>query len=278
MPADASMVTMKMLFNNKGVSLVVLLVAITLIAILGTSFVSIMSSKQKAFFHQIDSYRALNIANAGVEYAIRFASDGADTFGFSNPATTTARSLGGGAFSISYTYNQSISNDLLRVIGTYGGSSREVRISRFRRYIKPITLVPDAAPTNRPRFESNDVVVPVITNNENAFFTTRLDVTVNVNNIYLNIEVDGTGVVFDYDSSPYPICGSAPVAVCKDLAQGIFLGAGSIRFDLLSPNHAPDSINVYRLRFSAPPPTGQYALQFYTSLPAGNPFRIEFSL
>ena len=89
------MVTMKILFNNKGISLVILLVAMTLITILGTSFVSLMSSKQKGFLYQIDSYRALNIANAGVEYAIRFASDGLDTLGFLNPAlTTTERNLG----------------------------------------------------------------------------------------------------------------------------------------------------------------------------------------
>ena len=67
---------MKTLSNNKGISLVVLIVAMTLIAILGTSFVSLMSSKQKGFLSQIDSYRALNIANAGVEYAIRYVSDG----------------------------------------------------------------------------------------------------------------------------------------------------------------------------------------------------------
>lgn len=277
MLVDVSMVIMKMLFNNKGISLVILLVAMTLISVLGASFVSLMSSKQKSFLHQIDSYRALNIANAGVEYAIRFASDGADTLGFSNPALTTERSLGGGSFSISYIYNQTISNDLLSVTGTYNGSSREARLLRFRRYINPLTLVPDSALTNRPRLDNNDAVVPVITNNENAFFAARVDVTVNTSYIYLNIERDGIGV-FDYASSPYPVCGSTPVPVCKDSTQGIFLGAGSIRFDLLSPNHSPDAINVYRLRFSAPAPTGQYRLQFYTSLPAGNPFGVQFSL
>ena len=66
------MVIMKTLSNNRGVALIVLIVAMTLIAILGTSFVSLMGSKQKGFLYQIDSYRALNLANAGVEYAIRY--------------------------------------------------------------------------------------------------------------------------------------------------------------------------------------------------------------
>jgi Tfp pilus assembly protein PilX len=282
MLVDVLMVIMKMLFNNKGISLVILLIAMTLIAVLGASFVSLMSAKQKSFLHQIDSYRALNIANAGVEYAIRYASDGLDTNNnsvfYSNPTLTTiGKGIGGGAFSVNYTYNQTITNDLLTVTGTYSGSSREVRLLRLRRYINPITLVPDSAPISRPRLDSNDTIIPVITNNENAFFVTRIDVTVNASNIYLNIERDGTAV-FDYGTSPYPVCGSTPAPICKDSTQGIFLGTTSIRFDLSPPNHSPDSINVYRLRFSAPAPTGQYTLQFYTSLPAGNPFGIRFSL
>lgn len=79
MLVDVSMVIMKMLFNNKGISLVILLIAMTLIAVLGTSFVSLMSAKQKSFLHQIDSYRALNIANAGVEYANRYIGDNIKT-------------------------------------------------------------------------------------------------------------------------------------------------------------------------------------------------------
>ena len=282
MLVDVSMVIMKMLFNNKGISLVILLVAMTLISVLGASFVSLMSSKQKSFLHQIDSYRAMNIANAGVEYAIRFASDGTDTLGnsifFTNPTLAMTRNLGQGTFDLVYSYSNNIDDDVLAATGLYGGSARRiVNLRRFRRYLSPLTLVPDSAPTNRPRLDNNDAVVPVITNNENAFFAARVDVTVNASNIYLNIERDGIGV-FDYTSSSYPVCGPTPVSVCKDSTQGIFLGAGSIRFDLLSPNHSPDAINVYRLRFSAPAPTGQYTLQFYTSLPAGNPFGVQLSL
>ncbi len=48
-PVDVLMVIMKMLFNNKGISLVILIVAMTLIAILGASFVSLMSTNKKVF-------------------------------------------------------------------------------------------------------------------------------------------------------------------------------------------------------------------------------------
>ena len=43
------MVIIKTLSNNRGVALIVLIVAMTLIAILGTSFVSLMGSNKKVF-------------------------------------------------------------------------------------------------------------------------------------------------------------------------------------------------------------------------------------
>ena len=129
MLVDVSMVIMKMLFNNKGISLVILLVAMTLISVLGASFVSLMSSKQKSFLHQIDSYRAMNIANAGVEYAIRFASDGTDTLGnsifFTNPTLAMTRNLGQGTFDLVYSgYSNNIDDDVLAATGLYGGSDK----------------------------------------------------------------------------------------------------------------------------------------------------------
>jgi len=114
---------MKTLSNSRGISLVILIVAMTLITILGVSFVSIMASKQKGVLYQIDSYRALNIANAGVEFAIRYASDGLDSNGnsvlFSDQGLSTlGRNLGGGTFGINYAYSQTINEDRLIVTGT----------------------------------------------------------------------------------------------------------------------------------------------------------------
>lgn len=283
MLADTSMVTMKMLSNHKGISLVVLLVAITLISILGVSFVSLMTSKQKSFLHQVDSYRALNIAHAGIEYAIRFASDGLDNNGnsifFSNPnLSTTGKSLGGGAFAINYTYNQAINNDFLTIMGTYKGSSRTIRLSRFRRYISPITLIPNDAPRFDPA-NSSQVIVPVICNNEVALAVSRVDISVNASNIYLKVMRSGVNL-FDYDSSAYPECGT-PICKINDAPQEqrILLSGSMVRFDLLPGNqHSQDEMGYYVLQFSSTAPAGQYRIDFYTSLPNGNPFTIRFSL
>jgi hypothetical protein len=140
------------LSNNKGISLVILIVAMTLIAILGASFVSLMGSKQKGFLYQIDSYRALNLANAGVEYAVRYASDALleDTNNFFMNTTTTKTfpttgTFGGGNFDITYYYNQTVlSQDYINVVGRYQNVTRTIRLSNFRRYVAAITHVPDS--------------------------------------------------------------------------------------------------------------------------------------
>lgn len=245
-----------------------------------------MGAKQRSYVYQINSYKALNIANAGMEYVIRYASGGLDGSGnsifFTDPTLTTlGRNFGGGSFTINYNYT---SNQLTST-GTYSGTSRTVRLSNFRRYISPITLIPDPLnPLNRPRISIKDTIVPIISNNENTFTVSYLEVTVPISNAYLDILRDGTSV-FEYSVSSYPVCDSTPVATCKDATNGIYLGTGVIRFDLREPSnpslylrHSSDTTYTYTLRFSAPAPIGQYILQFYTNLPSGNPFKIQFTL
>jgi Tfp pilus assembly protein PilX len=280
------MVTMKTLSSNRGVALIVLIVAMTLIAILGTSFVSLIGSKQKGFLYQIDSYRALNIANAGVEYAIRYASDGLDGSGdsifFSDPdLSTIGKSFGGGAFSVMYNYSSTITSDNVTVTGIYGNSSRQVKLSQFRRYISPITLIP----SDLPRLSGNDAIVPVISNNENNFTISHIDVTIPTTggNTYLDFWEGGTSLL-NYAAPTYPPCDpTTPVPICKDTTtyKGIYI-AGSdtfIRFDLSSLGVVRDTIYNCKLHFSpAVAPAGQYTMKIYTSLPLGNSFTVQFSL
>jgi hypothetical protein len=283
MPVEVSMVITMMLSNNRGISLVVLIVAMTLIALLGASFVSLMGSKQKGFLYQINSYRALNIANAGVEYAIRYASDGLDgssnSIFFSDPTLATiGKSFNGGIFSVVYTYDPIITTDYITVTGTYSNSSRQIKLTSFRRYISPITLVPSAS--NRPYRSGNDAIVPVISNNENNFTVNRIDVTVPATggNTYLDIWQGGVSI-FDYAASAYPSC--TPLApICKDLTNGIYIaGSGTIQFDISSPPLASNTPPyTYTLRFSATAPAGFYMLKFYTSVLVGTPFTVQFTL
>jgi hypothetical protein len=190
------MVTMKMLYNNKGISLVVLIVAMTLIALLGASFVSLMGSKQKGFLYQIDSYRALNLANAGVEYTIRYIGNSIypnvvilnDFFhnasGYNIPVRDTIPDLtnlndaaqwrrinfGGGQFYVSYYLNTSdpdnfAENKMLYSVGVMKETKRVVKLRKFLAYASPtstglgrLNLVPN----HRPYISTNYVVVPVM--------------------------------------------------------------------------------------------------------------------
>jgi hypothetical protein len=164
------------------------------------------------------------------------------------------------------------------VAGTYGSSSsRQIKLSNFRRYISPITLVPLA--TSRPYRSSNDTIVPVISNNESNFTVSRIDVTAPLTGgAYLNILRDVTNV-FDYAASAYPVCVLPLASPCKDLTNGIYIAGGSaIRFDLSSSVYVPDTPYAYALHFSTTAPSGQYTMKIYTSLPSGNPFTIQFSL
>ena len=189
-----------MLFSNKGISLVVLLITITLISVLGASFVSLMSSKQKSFLHQIDSYRALNIANAGVEYAIRYIGDNikanvSDPSYLSDflhnsanyipvvsttPDTSNLKDgnqwrpfvFGAGNFYLSYYINPSLPDDydnnkILYSVGTYKGSTRIVKLRKFLAYASSssaglgrLNLAPGIS--NKPFRAENYVHIPLI--------------------------------------------------------------------------------------------------------------------
>jgi hypothetical protein len=207
---------MKTLFNNKGISLVILVVAMTLIAILGTSFVSLMSSKQKGFLYQINSYRSLNIANAGVEYAVRYISDGvsnASSTYFQDLSTGDdigITSFAGGSFLVIRNFNNTIGNDNIEVTGLYKNSRRVVRLSNFRRYIGALTLVsdPTVSLSNRTiNITSNYAAIQIANNSESNITLSSMQISVtftvvpgtkHLKNVYIgNTSADTANKVFD---------------------------------------------------------------------------------
>jgi hypothetical protein len=122
--------TTVMLLTEKGISLVVLIIAITLTSLLGAGIVSFMGAKQKTLVPQAQTYQAYTIAHAGIEFAIRYAYDNKDDNDFPNSHFPKTVFFGGGSFTITY----DSTNNLLRSVGTYKIASRTIELTNFRSY------------------------------------------------------------------------------------------------------------------------------------------------
>ena len=119
-----------MWLTEKGFSLVVLIVAITLTSLLGVGIVSFMGAKQKTLVPQVQTYQAHAIAHAGIEFAIRYAYDNKDDNDFPGSHFPKTISFGGGSFTIMY----DSSNNMVRSVGTYETASRTIELTNFRSY------------------------------------------------------------------------------------------------------------------------------------------------
>jgi hypothetical protein len=116
---------MRTIFNNKGISLVVLIVIMLGIGLIGGGVATIMSSKQKSYPFVVNSYKAYEIANAGAEFAFRYAVDN----NFPTALTVVEQtnvSFGGGTFTTTYISG----TDTLESTATFRGVTRVVRLGR----------------------------------------------------------------------------------------------------------------------------------------------------
>jgi hypothetical protein len=128
------------LSSNRGVSLVVLVIILTTIGLLGAGIASFMGMKQRSYPIEAQAYQALNIANAGAEFAIRWGRENRQMTGGTPSRPTWYQvltngltvSYGGGSFALQYLGG---TNYELRSVGTYGTARREVRIGRFPSYL-----------------------------------------------------------------------------------------------------------------------------------------------
>lgn len=263
------------LCNNRGISLVILVIAITLIAILGASFVSLVGTKQRGFLYQKDSYLALNIANSGIEYAIRFASDASlgdsDNF-FITPLTTKTFSFGGGTFEITYQYNNPCNtNDNITINAILNGRQRQVRLYNFRRYLSRFTHVP--VTSVRPSKLGNAVHIPIINNNNSQLTITAL-----------RLAIQGGGV----DKKLEEICFSANSSdTCTgsgSLNRTIPQTGTEISFaitDFSGTGHnniSSDEIIWCHLIFQASSLNGSYTTKYYIGLAGEQPSILKFNI
>lgn len=121
----------KMWLTNRGVSLVVLIIAITLTSLFGVGIISFMGAKHRTLVSQAQTYQAYAIAHAGIEFAIRYAYDNRDDNDFpSSHLINKIVAFGGGTFTVTY----DSASDKLTSVGTYGTASRTIELTNFTSY------------------------------------------------------------------------------------------------------------------------------------------------
>ena len=142
--------------NYKGVTLITLIIAITIFAIFITVFSYVMIAKHGSAALYVQSTQAYAVAQAGIEYGIRYATD-TGYWATGSPGIT--KSLGSGSFGLIY----DDSNNTLTSTGTVGVAERAIILSSFSGYVEAaaaggIVLDPPASRAQRT------ISVPLINN------------------------------------------------------------------------------------------------------------------
>jgi hypothetical protein len=134
--------------SQRGISLLVLIIMITVFAGVALGFVRLLRTRHESYPYQVQSYQAYTLAHAGAEFAIRYARDNAASSGTGSfapaladlIASTNGRfNLGDGAFELRYVAGSACSDTLysrgcstrFNADGTCPGATREVRLQPF---------------------------------------------------------------------------------------------------------------------------------------------------
>ncbi|MDA3824164.1 MAG: hypothetical protein PF450_16345 [Bacteroidales bacterium] len=120
--------------RNKGVTLITLIIAITIFAVFITVFSYVMIAKHGSEALYVQSTQAYAVAQAGIEYGIRFATDGyLDPTTYAYDDLTITEPLGSGSGSGSFTLGYTPANrGTLTSTGTVGNAERQIVLQQFR--------------------------------------------------------------------------------------------------------------------------------------------------
>ena len=155
---------LNLLHNSRGISVLFLIIAMLLMVTIGYVFSYLIPTKQKSVRFPIYSTQAFYIAQSGVEFAIRYASDqgwrGATDSGVFdiNRLNAISRTLGNGTFTLSY---NNAAGDILTSTGQITGSSetRVVKVSNFSPFLRlifdPASPAPCMNPSDAPHTPNN---------------------------------------------------------------------------------------------------------------------------
>jgi len=132
--------------GNKGVTLITLIIAITIFAVFITVFSYVMIAKHGSEALYVQSTRAYAVAQAGIEYGIRYATDNG-YWAAGDPGIT--ESLGSGSFTLVYTQATMSASSKLTSTGTVGNAERQIILNNFVGFVsgKAISKDPHNPPT-----------------------------------------------------------------------------------------------------------------------------------
>lgn len=150
---------MKTRYTEGGFALIALVVILVAVSIVGAGIVAFMGAKQKTFPRYVLSYKALMIANAGVEYAIRYTKDNIAALG-GLVGLNQSVSFGGGSFTVQYVGG---ANYTLRSTGSIGGVTRVVELNQFPGFVfgTGLILTQWIDPSRAPSRHSQEITVPM---------------------------------------------------------------------------------------------------------------------
>jgi hypothetical protein len=203
--------------NSKGISVLFLVIAMLLMITIGYVFSYLIPTKQKSVRFPIYSTQAFFIAQSGVEFAIRYATDqgwrGATDSGIYDLTRLTgiSRPLGNGTFTINY--NQP--SNTLTSTGQITGSTenRVVQVSNFTPFLRLIFDSASASPcwclgTRRARFYIRNVRSTSVTLSSFSATWTYTGAARTISSIYMNGTQKYTG---SYANGGTPVNLNRPV-------------------------------------------------------------------
>lgn len=157
-----------------GISILILMIALLLLSGLAVVLSALIITKQKAAVLPFRSTQAFYVAQAGIEYAIRYTCDHQAFWTDPGNIFPVTKSLGAGGFNITYDAgNRSITST-----GQVGTAKREVSLASFPGYVagEGITLEPGNPPFQGAQVgEQKGVYVPTLNNYHGNVYIFRVD-------------------------------------------------------------------------------------------------------
>jgi len=175
------------ILRNDGISVIALVIVLLLLSSLGAILTSLIITKQKSALLPLKSSQAFYAAQAGIEYAIRYANEhNFDPDGdFSVPVTD----LETGSFSVVYDpAEQNITST-----GTAGTATRVITLASFPSYVAVggITLDPGNPPYNQG---DKKITIPIRNNTGSTLYIFQIDMAKDLGGELKEIKFDNTKV------------------------------------------------------------------------------------